>query len=125
MSRLLVDTHALLWWLGDYRGLSPAAREAIADPANEPLVSTASIWELAIKRSLGKVSAPDDLPAQVATGGFGWLAVSAEHAWDVRRLPLHHRDPFDRLLVAQSLREKIRVVTRDRHFAAYGVETLW
>jgi PIN domain nuclease of toxin-antitoxin system len=125
VSRLLVDTHALLWWLTDDAGLSSAARDAIADPANEPLVSTASIWELAIKRSLGKLSAPDDLPAQVLTGGFAWLAVSAEHAWAVRRLPLHHRDPFDRLLVAQSLRERVDIVTRDERLAAYGVDTLW
>jgi PIN domain nuclease of toxin-antitoxin system len=88
-------------------------------------VSTASIWEVAIGRSLGRLSAPDDLPAQVLTGGFGWLAVSTEHAWEVRRLPMHHRDPFDRLLVAQALREQISLVTRNRHFGAYGVDTLW
>jgi PIN domain nuclease of toxin-antitoxin system len=125
VSRLLVDTHTLLWWLTDDSALSSAARDAIADPANEPLVSTASIWEVAIKSSLGKLSAPDDLPAQILAGGFGWLSVSAEQAWAVRQLPLHHRDPFDRLLVAQSLREQVGIVTRDEHFAAYGVETLW
>ena len=125
MTRLLVDTPALLWWLSDDPRLSERAREAIADAANEPLVSAASIWEIAIKRSLAKLSAPDDLPAQIATEGFGWLPVKHEHAWQVRELPPHHRDPFDRLLVAQSLIERIPVVTRDERFAGYGVDVRW
>jgi PIN domain nuclease of toxin-antitoxin system len=125
VSRLLVDTHALLWWLSDDPALSPTAREAIAEPANDVLVSTASIWEIAIKRALGKLSAPDDLPAHVEAGGFGWLAVSAEHAWEVRGLPEHHRDPFDRLLVAQALLERMPIISADPCFAAYGVEARW
>jgi PIN domain nuclease of toxin-antitoxin system len=125
MSRMLVDTHALLWWLDDAPTLSPAAREAIADPGNEPLVSTASVWEIAIKRSLGKLEAPDDLLAHIGDAGFAWLAVGAEHAWAIRELPLHHRDPFDRLLVTQALVERIPIVTRDERIAAYGVETRW
>jgi PIN domain nuclease of toxin-antitoxin system len=125
MSRMLVDTHALLWWLDDAPTLSPAAREAIADPGNEPLVSTASVWEIAIKRSLGKLEAPDDLLAHIGDAGFAWLAVGAEHAWAIRELPPHHRDPFDRLLVTQALVERIPIVTRDERIAAYGVETRW
>jgi PIN domain nuclease of toxin-antitoxin system len=125
VTRLLVDTDALLWWLSDDPRLSERAREAIADAANEPLVSAASIWEIAIKRSLAKLSAPDDLLAQIATQGFGWLPVKNEHAWQVRELPPHHRDPFDRLLVAQSLIERIPVVTRDERFAGYGVDVRW
>jgi PIN domain nuclease of toxin-antitoxin system len=125
MSRMLVDTHALLWWLDDAPTLSPAAREAIADPGNEPLVSTASVWEIAIKRSLGKLEAPDDLLAHIGDAGFAWLAVGAEHAWAIRELPPHHRDPFDRLLVTQALGERIPIVTRDERIAAYGVETRW
>ena len=125
MSRLLVDTHALLWWLDDAPALSAAAREAIADPAHEPLVSTASVWEIAIKRSLGKLEAPDGLLTHIGEAGFAWLAVGAEHAWAVRDLPPHHRDPFDRLLVTQALVERIPIVTRDERFAAYGVETRW
>jgi PIN domain nuclease of toxin-antitoxin system len=125
VSRMLVDTHALLWWLDDAPTLSPAAREAIADPGNEPLVSTASVWEIAIKRSLGKLEAPDDLLAHIGDAGFAWLAVGAEHAWAIRELPPHHRDPFDRLLVTQALVERIPIVTRDERIAAYGVETRW
>lgn len=125
MSRLLVDTHALLWWLTDDPALSPPAREAIADPANEPLVSAASVWEIAIKRSLGKLSAPDDLPERIAGEGFAWLPVSPVHAWQVRDLPPHHRDPFDRLLVAQALTDRLPIVTADAHLHDYGVEVRW
>ncbi len=125
MSRLLVDTHALLWWLTDDAGLSPVAREAIAAPANEPLVSTASVWEIAIKRSLGKLTAPDDLPEAILDGGFAWLQVTAHHAWQVRGLPAHHRDPFDRMLVAQAVAERVPIVTADPQFGAYGVQVLW
>jgi PIN domain nuclease of toxin-antitoxin system len=125
VTRLLVDTHALLWWLIDDRRLSEAAREHLADPANEPLVSVASLWEIAIKRSLGKLAAPDDLPDRIASEGFGWLGFEAHHAWEVRRLPMHHRDPFDRLLVVQALIERLPVITADPRFVAYGVEVRW
>lgn len=125
MSRLLLDTHALMWWLTDDPALSAPARAAIADPVNEPLVSTTSVWEIAIKRSLGKITAPDDLPDRIIDDGFQWLPISADHAWRVRRLPLHHRDPFDRLLVAQALAEGLPIVTADRNLERYGVEVLW
>lgn len=125
MTRLLVDTHALLWWLADDPALSRAARDRIADPANELLVSAASVWEIAIKRSLGKLTAPDDLPDQILGEGFAWLPVGPEHAWRVRTLPPHHRDPFDRLLVAQALVEHMALVSADAHLAGYGVEVQW
>jgi PIN domain nuclease of toxin-antitoxin system len=125
VSRLLVDTHALLWWLADDPSLSPAARDAIADPTNEPLVSAASVWEIAIKRSLGKLTAPDDLPDRVADEGFSWLPITAQHAWGVRDLPIHHSDPFDRILVAQAVTERLPVVTTDARFAEYGVDVRW
>jgi len=125
VSRLLVDTDALLWWLTDDPRLSEKAREALADPANDVLVSTASVWEIAIKRALGKLSAPDDLPDHIVAQGFSWLPVGAEHAWHVRDLPPHHRDPFDRLLVAQALSERLPIVSADARFGAYGVETRW
>jgi PIN domain nuclease of toxin-antitoxin system len=125
VSGLLVDTHALLWWLTDDAALSPAARDAIADPVNEPFVSSASIWEIAIKRSLGKLTAPDDLPDRIADEGFPWLPISANHAWQVRELPLHHRDPFDRILVAQALIERLPIITADPHFGRYGVRVHW
>jgi PIN domain nuclease of toxin-antitoxin system len=125
VSRLLVDTHALLWWFADDAALSRPAREAIADPINEPLVSAASVWEIAIKRAFGKLTAPDDLPDRVREGGFEWLNVTAEHAWQVRALPSHHRDPFDRLLIAQALVEGLPIVTADARFGAYGVDVRW
>lgn len=125
MSRLLVDTHALLWWLTDDRALSRTAREALADPANEPLVSAASVWEIAIKRSLGKLSAPEDLPERISEEGFSWLAISPAHAWQVRELPAHHRDPFDRMLIAQALTEHVPVITTDSRLTEYGVEIRW
>ncbi len=125
MSRLLVDTHALLWWLTDDPALSLGARDAIADPVNDPLVSAASVWEIAIKRSLGKLTAPDDLPDRISDGGFGWLPISARHAWLVRDLPTHHRDPFDRLIVAQALIERLPIITSDSHVGEYGVEVRW
>jgi len=125
VSRLLVDTHVLLWWLADDPALTDTARASIADPANEPLVSAASVWEIAIKRALGKLSAPDDLPDVIASEGFAWLPVEARHAWEVRALPFHHRDPFDRLLVAQARADSLPVVTGDPWFAAYGVGVRW
>lgn len=125
MSRLLVDTHALLWWLADDPSLSPTAREAIADPTNEPLVSAASVWEIAIKRGLGKLVAPDDLPDRIADEGFAWLHITAQHAWHVRDLPMYHGDPFDRLLVAQALIERVPIVTTDARFGEYGVDVRW
>ena len=125
MTRQLVDTHALLWWLADDPGLTDAARAAIADPSIEALVSTASLWEMAIKRSLGKLDAPDDLPDRIASEGFVWLPVRTEHAWQVRDLPHHHGDPFDRLLVAQALVEDLPVVTGDPQLSRYGVAIRW
>ena len=125
MSRLLIDTHALLWWLTDDPALSPAARTAIAEPANEPFVSAASLWEIAIKRSLGKLAAPEDLPDSISQEGFALLAISAQHAWRVGDLPMHNRDPFDRLLVAQALIERLPIITADARFSGYGVEVRW
>jgi PIN domain nuclease of toxin-antitoxin system len=125
VSRLLLDTHAVLWWLADDPSLSRSAREAIAEPANEVLVSAASVWEIAITRALGKLTAPDDLVSTIADEGLAFLAVTPGHAWRAGELPMHHRDPFDRLLAAQALVEGIPIVTADRRFAPYGVGVRW
>jgi PIN domain nuclease of toxin-antitoxin system len=125
VRRLLVDTHALLWWLSDDPGLSEDARAAMADPSATLLVSSASVWEIAIKRALGRLTAPDDLLDVIADEGFSLLPVSGEHAWEVRRLPTHRRDPFDRLLVAQARLEGALVVTADPSFGEYDVARLW
>src|SRR3954469_15869677 len=107
MASLLLDTHTVLWAVDRTSALSPTVRTLLEDPENEPLVSVASLWEIAIKSSLGKLEAPDELPDEIDATGFGWLALAREHAWAVRSLPHHHRDPFDRLLVAQALTERL------------------
>lgn len=121
--RLLLDTHALLWWLAD-EGLNTQAREAIADPANLVAVSAASAWEISIKKALGKLAAPDDLEQQVQTGGFAPLPISIAHGIAAGRLPRHHEDPFDRILIAQALAEGLTIVTHDKRFEDYGVTLL-
>ncbi len=122
---LLLDTHTLLWALSAPDRLSQAAREALGDPTRARWVSTASIWELAIKSSLGKVSLGVPLPVLVRDTlpacGLGMLPVVADHAVEVERLPYHHRDPFDRLLVAQARVEGLTLVSADPHIARYEV----
>jgi PIN domain nuclease of toxin-antitoxin system len=123
--RLLLDTHALLWWLGDDPTLSRGAREAIADPDALVHVSAASVWECAIKATLGKLDLGGaDLAAEIPVNGFEELPISARHALTAGALPRHHDDPFDRMLVAQARLEELVLVTRDPAFAAYGVSTL-
>jgi PIN domain nuclease of toxin-antitoxin system len=121
--RLLLDTHALLWWLAD-EGLSTQARDAIADPANFVAVSAASAWEISIKKALGKLAVPDDLEKQLKSGGFAALPISIAHAVAAGTLVRHHEDPFDRMLIAQALAEGLTIVTRDRRFTDYGVALL-
>jgi PIN domain nuclease of toxin-antitoxin system len=121
--RLLLDTHALLWWLAD-EGLNAQAREAIADPANFVAVSAASAWEISIKKALGKLAAPDDLEQQVQDGGFEALPISLAHGVAAGLLPRHHDDPFDRMLIAQAIAEGLTIVTRDKRFDDYGVALL-
>ncbi len=121
--RLLLDTHALLWWLAD-ESLTAEARNAIADPANLVAVSAASAWEISIKKALGKLTAPDDLEQQVHVGGFLLLPISIGHAVAAGQLDRHHEDPFDRMLVAQALAEGLTIVTRDKRFENYGVALL-
>ena len=122
--KLLLDTHIVLWWLDDPNLLSEDARNAIADPANEAFVSAVVAWEIAIKRGLGKLTTPPDLESAIQSCGFVPLAISVEHALAVESLPLHHRDPFDRMLIAQSQLETCTLVTRDSEFAPYAVPTI-
>jgi PIN domain nuclease of toxin-antitoxin system len=124
--KLLLDSHAYLWWLADDPRLPPATRAAVAKPANVVLVSAATIWEIEIKRALGRLDAGDhDLVAEIEANRFAELPVAARHAEAAARLPRHHEDPFDRMLVAQSQLEGLVCVTRDPAFDAYGVPCLW
>lgn len=127
--RLLVDTQAFLWWVDGGAKLSRKARGAIADPGNECLFSLASCWEMAIKVSLGKLRLEDPIdtfvPAQLSANRFSLLDISFRHTARVAKLAFHHRDPFDRLLVAQALEDGLAVVTADPVFLKYGVKRLW
>jgi PIN domain nuclease of toxin-antitoxin system len=122
--RLLLDTHALLWWLADDPELSEEARRLVADPDNLVAVSAASAWEMSIKTALGKLEAPDDLAAELEANRFLPLPIAIDHALHAGRLPRHHRDPFDRMLVAQAELESLAIVTRDVSFEPYAVPTI-
>lgn len=123
-ARLLLDTHVLLWVLSEPKKLGPELRKMISAGANEVYVSAASAWEIEIKRSLGKLQAPEDLEAQLAAARIDELPVRIQHAVAMRRLPALHRDPFDRLLIAQAQVEQLTVVTRDEKFRRYDVALL-
>ena len=122
--RLLLDTNALIWGLRNDPTLNSQAREAMHDPSNEVFVSVASAWEIAIKSSTGKLEAPDNLAEQIEGAGFMQLLATFEHAELAGRLPLHHRDPFDRMLVAQAQVEDLVLVTRDGDIARYEVDVM-
>jgi PIN domain nuclease of toxin-antitoxin system len=125
----LLDTHALLWWLSDEPALTKAARRIIADAKNLILVSAASAWEVATKVRLGKLPTAADLAADF-TGylereGFQMLAISCDHAIRAGLLPGPHRDPFDRMLIAQAQAENIAILSNEVMFDAYGVRRFW
>lgn len=126
---LLLDTHALLWWLADDPSLSRRARAAIANTANTVLVSAASAWEIATKVRLGKLPTAADLAAnfadQMESEGFATLPISSDHAIRAGLLPGHHRDPFDRMLIAQSQAEHLALVSNEEIFDGYGVRRVW
>jgi PIN domain nuclease of toxin-antitoxin system len=127
--KLLLDTHAFLWWVEGTPTLGRRARAAVANPDNDVFISMASCWELAIKLSLGKLRLSQRLdrfiPDQLTVNGFSLLAVELRHVVGVADLPFHHRDPFDRLLAAQALQEQLTIVSNDRVFRRYGVTVIW
>ncbi len=122
--RFLVDTHALLWALGEPSALSPAARDAIANPSNLIMASSASFWECAIKASIGKLDLPEDFFDSVPEAGYEVMPIRISHLNVYRTLPMHHRDPFDRMLVAQARAEALTLISRDPEIAKYDVEIL-
>jgi PIN domain nuclease of toxin-antitoxin system len=127
--RVLINTHVLIWWTGETNQLSPLVQDMLADQQIEPVLSMASIWEMQIKISLGKLSLQMDLPTLVETemsrNRFTLLPIELKHIYKLDDLPLHHKDPFDRLLIAQSMLEKMPIISIDEKFDAYGVQRLW
>lgn len=129
MTTLLLDTQAMLWFFWDDPQLSADAKDHIEDANHRKLVSIASCWEVAIKVGLGKLDLGEPsgtfLPREIARNNFELLPINLEHATTVETLPLHHRDPFDRLLVAQAMVEGLKIVGADRVFDQYSVARLW
>ncbi len=121
---LFLDTHILLWWLDDNRLLSKQACDAIATPDNLIFVSVAVIWEIRIKQALGKLEIPPDFVSILKQQGFDIVSITANHAYRVGDLPMHHRDPFDRMLIAQAIEESLTIVTHDRAFKRYDISIM-
>ena len=122
--KLLLDTHVALWWLAG-EPVSEEAERQLADPTNRVLLSAVVVWEVAIKRSLGKLEAPPDLVPVLTRAGAAASPLTLEHAAAVEHLPPHHRDPFDRLLIAQATIEHAAIVSADPEFRAYEVPVVW
>ena len=127
--RLLLDTHTFLWFFVGSTSLSTNARALIEDESNEKFFSVASLWEIAIKASVGKLtlSAPFDeiFPDQIANNGIDLLSITSAHVSRITTLPFHHRDPFDRLLIAQAMIEQTQIVSADQALDAYSITRVW
>ena len=123
MPRLLLDTHAFVWWLSDVSKLAAGARAAIADPRNDVFVSAITGWEIVVNRARGRITAPENLSAIVEEKGFTYLPLTFHHAEQAGNLPAYHQDPFDRFLIAQAQAEGLVLVTRDARIPLYGVRT--
>jgi PIN domain nuclease of toxin-antitoxin system len=124
VKRLLLDTHVLLWWLSDDPQLGKSSRQAIANPRNQVYVSAASAWEISIKKSIGKLTAPDDMDAIVENEGFEKLPITLFHGDQAGALPELHKDPFDRMLIAQAQSEGLVIVTNDEKIIQYKIRTM-
>ena len=124
MKGYLLDTQVFLWCLMDSPRLTPEVRELIADPLNPVYVSAATSWEIAIKKSLGKLKAPHNIDGIVEEMGFLKLPIYLYHGDTLSRLPFHHRDPFDRMLIAQAIAEGLVLISSDRKFEMYDVELI-
>ena len=124
MNGILLDTHVLLWWLADDAKLPRWMRQRIADPEALCFVSAATIWEIGIKRALGKLDAPSGLIPILAEEGFRHLHITLDHAQTAAALPLLHRDPFDRMLIGQALVESLAIATLDPAFVDYSAQLL-
>lgn len=124
MKRILLDTHALIWWMNGDQALGEFALECIANENNQVYVSAASVWEMSIKRQLGKLECPADLDSVIESLGFSKLPISIFHSDQAGQLPIHHKDPFDRMLIAQAQAEGLQIITKDEHFPFYGISLI-
>ncbi|MEM6454783.1 MAG: type II toxin-antitoxin system VapC family toxin [Acidobacteriota bacterium] len=124
-TRLLLDTHALLWWLAGDSRLPSSIRSRIEDADAVVWASAASAWEISIKAKLGKLKIPGNLFETVQASGIGWISVEPEEAYAAGQLPMHHRDPFDRLLVVQARTRSAHLVSRDGVLDGYEVDRIW
>lgn len=122
--KILLDTHVLLWWLNNNTPLSQEAFQVIREPTNLVFISAATAWEISIKKALGKLEAPDDLEDALIANNFQSLPITVTHALLAGRLPSHHDDPFDRLLIAQAKIENLTLLTRDKKQMLYAVQTI-
>ena len=127
--KLLLDTHAFIWWDSDPAKLSPRALALCEDPENELHLSVASLWEIKIKAQLGKLklasSLPDLVSAQQNANGLVLISIHANHTYALDDLPIHHKDPFDRIIIAQARTEQLRVVSHDGMIRRYPVDVEW
>lgn len=121
---VLLDTHTLLWWLDDNPTLSREAFNIISDGKNVVFMSAASIWEIRIKESIGKIDIPLNFKEILEKQPFEVLSITSEHAHAIKELPLIHRDPFDRMLIAQGKIEKLAIITRDNFFSEYNINVI-
>ena len=126
--RLLLDTHVWLWMIGEHERLNESTRAALSDPQNDLFLSAAAVWELAIKHAAGKLkytgSPAIHVPIHIKRSGVLPLPITADHGLAAAALPMHHRDPFDRLMIAQTLAEELTLATADDRLSAYGVPLL-
>ena len=123
--KLLLDTHTFIWWQEESNTVPIRVKRLIKNPKNSIYFSVVVAWEIAIKKSLGKLKTPEDVKEAIAENRFLTLPITIDHALAVQHLPHHHKDPFDRLLIAQAKIENLTLVSRDAHFKRYDVETVW
>ena len=129
MTRALLDTHSFLWFVTDDPKLSTAAKRVITEGANEPILSTACVWEIAIKVNTGRLPIPAPLetfiPEQLSINRISLLPIELKHLFEIARMPLHHRDPFDRVIIARAIVEGLPVISADPAFDKYPIQRLW
>ena len=129
MKKYLLDTHVFIWWMQDNDQLSAKVKKLISDPQNEIFVSSASIWEMSIKSRLGKLKitgfSEDFLKKQIITNFFSFLPISLEHSFGIYKLKMHHKDPFDHMLISQAQVENCTIITKDKLFKKYDAQIAW